>query len=238
MSCVSPPELEDSRILSYLDGKGNDSIADHLARCPHCREKADQLARLHDRLTARLYRVTCPSSVALGEYHLSLLSTDQMVGVAQHVRECPHCKREVAELRDYLRELSPEAGLLDRMKVLIARLVGSGPGVGQSSPALAGIRGDARGPVTLEADGILIVLDVQPTSEGHVTVLGQIASEDQDRWTGAAVELRQADELRMTVTVDDLGAFRCEEFSPGPTQILITPSSGSSVLIPNVEIVV
>ncbi len=247
MTCVSPPELEDRQLLSHLDGGGDDSIAEHLARCPHCREKADQLARLQNRLTARLYRLTCPSSIELGEYHLGLLPTDQKVAVAQHVRECPHCKREVAQLRDYLRELAPafEASSMERVraaavKVLVAHLVNGGQGEENFalSPAFARLRGDARGPITLEADGILIVLDVQPAAEGRVAILGQIASDDQDRWTGAVVELRQAGALQMTATVDDLGAFRCEEIFPGPTELLITPSSGNAVLVPNIEIAV
>ena len=247
MNCVSPPELDDRQLLTYVDGEADRNVATHLEQCSYCLEKARQLARLQKRLTRRLYRLTCPSPAELGEYHLGMLDAAQGATIAQHLQECPHCTREVAQLRSYLSELAPtvEFSPLERVrvaavKVLVARLIGGGQEDARLAlaPAFAGIRGDARGPITLEADGILIVLDVQPTAEERVTILGQIASDDQDRWTGAVVELRQADELRITATVDDLGAFRCEAFPPGPTEILITPSSGNAVLVPNVEIVV
>ena len=102
----------------------------------------------------------------------------------------------------------------------------------------AALRGEGKGPITFEADGILIVLDVQPAAEGLVRILGQVAADDQDRWTGASVELRQVGMLQMAATVDDLGAFRFEGVLPGSTEFLITPLSGDAVLVPNVEIVV
>ena len=242
MNCASPPELDDRQLLAYIDGDTAPEVGTHLAQCPYCREKARQLSHWQNQLTAQLYRMTCPSSIELGDYHLGILPTARAVSVAQHVSECPHCKREVAQLRDFLRgELAPasEVGLLERAKVLIARLVGvPGERGADGRLALAGIRGEAKGPVTLEADGILIVLDVQLAAEGRVTILGQIAADDQDHWTGALVELRQSGALQMTAVVDDLGAFRCEGLPPGSTEILITPSSGSAVLIPNINIAV
>ena len=50
-------------------------------------------------LTAQLYRITCPSSEELGEYHLHMLPAEQTTAVAQHLRTCPHCTRELAELK-------------------------------------------------------------------------------------------------------------------------------------------
>jgi hypothetical protein len=236
MNCVFPPELDDGQLLAYLDGETDHGIATHLAQCPYCREKARQVSHWHQQLTTRLYRVTCPTSIELGDYHFGLVSTSQAVAIARHVSECPHCQREVAQLRDYLRgELAPpsEVGPLERMKVLVARLV-TGP---DRAPVSAGIRGEATGPITWEADGVLVVLDIQPAADGRAKILGQVAADDQDYWTGAQVELRQAGELQATVTVDDLGAFRCEAVSPGSAEILITPSRGSPILVPNVEII-
>jgi len=245
MTCISPPELDDRQLWAYVDGEADWHIREHLARCESCRERAEQIARFHERLKSRIFRLECPQAIELGEYHLGLLDQEQATAISQHLMECPHCQREVAQLKGYLVELAPtiESSLLGRAKILIARLVG-GEREDEArrpptlAPAWAGIRGDARGPITLEADGILIVLDVQPAAEERVTLLGQIASDDPDRWTGASVELRQASQLQLTTSVDDLGAFRCEAFSPGPTEILITPVSGSPVLIPNVDIAI
>jgi hypothetical protein len=99
------------------------------------------------------------------------------------------------------------------------------------------LRGGAQGPITLEADGILILLDVQPAAEGQAAILGQVAAQEQDSWTGAQVELRQGDRPPLTASVDDLGAFRCEGVLPGPAELQITPKSGPSVTA-NIEVLV
>ncbi len=245
MNCVSPPELDDKVLLACLDGEADQEAATHLQRCSYCREKARQLARLQDRLTARLFRLTCPSPTELGEYHLGLLTSTQAAAVAHHLRECPHCVREVAQLKGYLREPAPaaESSPLERVKVLVARLVGGKQedrpsGEFAFAPALVAVRGSAPGPITWEADGILIVLDVQPAAEGRVSILGQVAADDQDHWTGALVELRQAGALQLTTTVDDLGAFHCAGIPPAPTEIKITSSDGITVQIPTIDIAV
>jgi len=243
MNCVSPPELTDQQLLAYLDGESHHEVKAHLEQCLYCLEKARQLARLQARLRARLHRLTCPLPMELGEYHLRLLAPAQATAVDQHLRECPHCAREVAQLKGYLNEPAPavEPGLLERVKVLVARLVGEKgegrpPGEFTFAPAFVAIRGAAHGPITLEADGLFIVLDVQPAAEGRVTILGQVAADDQDRWTSAAVELRQSGALQTSVTVDDLGAFRCEGVLPGPTELRIIPGGGSVVVVSNIEI--
>jgi len=245
MACVSPPELDDRQLLAYLDGEADPQVASHLKQCPHCREKADALARLSARLTARLYRLTCPSPAELGEYHLGLLLGTQAGAISQHLAECPHCTRELTQLKDYLGELAPELELSlgERARVLVARWVGgkeadSPPGRLALAPAFAGIRGSSRGPITLEADSILIVLDIHPAAEGRVTMLGQVAADDQDRWTGARVELRQTGTLPTAATVDDLGAFRFQEVFSGSTEIMITSTHGIVVQIPSLDIVV
>ena len=245
MKCISPPELDDSQLLRYVDGEADQFVLAHLGRCEYCRGRAREVAGIQNRLSARLFRLTCPPPLELGEYHLDLLDRTRAAEIEPHLMECPHCSREVAQLRSYLAELAPtiEFSPAQRVEALVARLVNGIPGArppeeSAFAPALAALRGEAKGPLTFEADGILIVLDVQPAAEGRVAILGQVAADDPDRWTGASVELRQAGTLQMTATVDDLGAFRCEAFPAGPTEILITPLSGDAVLIPNVEIVV
>lgn len=245
MNCVSPPELDDKLLLAYLDGEADQETAAHLQGCSYCREKTRQLARLQDRLTARLFRLTCPSPTELGEYHLGLLASAQAAAVAHHLRECPHCARELAQLKGYLSDLEPVVapGLIEQIKVLVARLVGGEEGDWLSgkpafTPAFVAVRGANHGPITLEADGILIVLDVQPAAEGRVNILGQVAADDQDRWTGAVVELSQAGAVQLTTTVDDLGAFHCAGIPSAPTEITIASSEGITVQIPTIDITV
>ena len=236
-NCVFPPELDDKQLLLYLDSKADKETLSHLERCAYCREKAKTLDRLQKRLTTRLYRITCPSPIELGEYHLRILPDSQILVIAQHLRECPHCTQEVAQLEGFLSDLAPirEDSLLGKAKVLLAQLVG-GQGEFDSAPVVPALRGEAKGPLTFEVDGVVIILDIQPTNRGVVNILGQVAADHQEEWTGALVESRQGGKLEFSATVDDLGAFRSEGVIPGPKELRITPKGGSVVVVMNFEL--
>jgi hypothetical protein len=217
--------------------------ADHLRRCPYCRQRAKALEALQRNLTARLYRLSCPSPLELGDYHLGVLPKLQAAAVASHLQECPHCSFELAQLSSYLGEPAPatKSSPFEGVKNLVARLIspreGSSFAGGPLAAAHAVLRGGAQGPITLEADGILILLDVQPSADGKASILGTVAAQEQDLWTGAQVELHQADRLPITTDIDDLGAFRCEGALPGAAEIRIMAKGGPSVTAA-VEIVV
>ena len=82
-------------------------------------------------------------------------------------------------------------------------------------------------------DGIVIVLDLQPTHEGMTDILGQVAADDQDQWTDSVAELRRNSELQFSTTVDDLGAFRFEGITAGEQELRIIPKGRSPVLVSN-----
>lgn len=243
-TCISPPELEDKQLFAYLDDHNSDQeTALHLKRCSHCRKRVEALDRLHKSLSSRLYRSTCPSSLTLGEYHLRMLPASQMLVVAQHVRECPHCARETAELKDFLSEFAQAQKDLHpgKGKTIIARLIGgqTEPGShGEHSlaPAFATLRGEGQGPIVLGADGIVILLGFAPATSGQVSIIGQVAADNQEYWTGAAVELQQTEMTPLIASVDDLGAFTFEALPASPIQITITSLDGTSVQTPNIQI--
>jgi hypothetical protein len=115
--------------------------------------------------------------------------------------------------------------------VLFARLVDGG-----ATPTFGVLRGESKGPLIFEANGVVITLDVQPTPNGHVSILGQLAADDQDEWTGARVELQQAGSTQLTASMDDLGAFRFESVRAGSIQFTITSLSGVVIQSPDIEI--
>jgi anti-sigma factor RsiW len=233
-NCVSPPELDDKQLFAYLDNKeANPETALHLTKCPYCRERAEALERLQKRLTKRLYRVACPSPMELGEYHLHLLPASQMLVVRQHLNECPHCSQEVAELDEFLN--TQEAGVLGKAKGILARLLGESAET-RLPGGLEALRGEAKGPMTFEADGVLITLDVQAGAAGRASLVGQVAADDQDQWTGSIVRLQQSGIPQATVLLDDLGAFRYEDAHPGSIELTITSPYGVEVQIPSINI--
>jgi anti-sigma factor RsiW len=168
----------------------------------------------------------------LGDYHLGLLPASQALRVVQHVRECPHCRREVEQLGTYLKDLESPAGVVEAIRVLVAKLLSVPGEIGSQSMAPA-LRGERRGPLQFAAEGVLIVVDVEPTSAGKMNILGQVAADDQDHWTGAQVELRQTGKVQFSTQVDDLGAFRAEDIPSGPKELRITPKSQSVVVVSN-----
>jgi hypothetical protein len=167
----------------------------------------------------------------LGDYHLGYLAGPQVLVIAQHLRECLLCSRELTRLEEFLNGPAPETGFLGAAKVLIARLIGAQAENSLASAAPA-LRGEAKGTLTFEVDGILIVLDIQPVAETS-TILGQVAADDQDQWTEAVAELHRNNELQISTSVDDLGAFRLEGITAGEQELRITPKGRSPVLVAN-----
>jgi hypothetical protein len=218
MECITSPALDDTQIISYVEGEADDVIVAHIKKCPYCAERASRMTLFQKRLRTQLYRSNCPSSIELGDYHLGLLPASQVLVIAQHLRACPHCRREVAELEDFLAETDVQTdNLFYPAKVLFAQLVNGG-----ATPTFGALRGGSKGPIIFETEGVVITLDVQPGPRGQVSILGQVAADDQDSWTGAKVGIRQDDSSQLTASVDDLGAFRFEAVPPTSIQITIT----------------
>ena len=232
MVCTSPPELNDRDLLAYIDGEAADQVAAHLGRCPHCRERAGRLTVLQNRLTTRLYRITCPSPAELGDYHLDMLPDDQTATVAQHLAECPHCTRELAQLTDFLADLEPalEPGPLtrvrERARVLIARLAGGGREAGPLAqpafaPAYAGVRGESEEPYLFQADDVQIAVEVQDDAErpGRKVILGLIMGIEP---TGLEVHLWQSEQRIAVVPVDELSNFVFSNVAPSNYELILS----------------
>jgi hypothetical protein len=234
MKCITSPTLDDIQIVSYVEGEADDGVVAHIKECLFCSERANRWTLLQNRLRKQLYRATCPTPIELGDYHLGLLPAPQVLVIAQHVRECPLCRREIADLESFLDDLAPEVSLLGAARVLIARLINGN--TGEATSTVPALRGEAKGPITLEADGTIIVLDIQPINEGSVNILGQIAADDQDQWTGAFVELRQGNELQFSTTVDDLGTFQAQGIMLGSKELRIYSKDNSLTVVSNFDV--
>ena len=231
MKCITSPALDDTKIISYVEGEADHKTVAHIRKCKYCAERARQATLLQQRMRARFYRSTCPSPMELGDYHLSLMPASQKLVIAEHVRGCPHCRRDIAELEEFLSEPEVQPDLFQTVRVLFARLVDSG-----GAPAFGALRGENKGPLVLEADGIVITLDVQPGSNSLLSLLGQLAADDQDEWTGATVELQQAEMSPLTTSLDDLGAFRFEAVRPGVTKFMITSTASVVIETPEIDL--
>jgi len=174
-------------------------------------------------LTAQLYRITCPSSEELGEYHLHMLPAEQTTAVAQHLRTCPHCTRELAELETYLRDLAPELTytLRERIQIWIAQRLPSGlSGEPGFVPALA-LRGEVEEPLMYEAGEYQLNLEIQddPAKPGHRAILGLVVGVEE---LAFQAQLWQNGRRLQETTVDELGNFVFAGVQPGTYDLILS----------------
>ncbi len=227
-TCVSPPELEDIQLLAHLDGRADREVEAHLEQCPYCRQRASDLAGFQTHMTARLYRLTCPSPSELGEYHLGMLPDTRREAVQHHLDTCPRCFSEVAQLKSYLSELTSdlEFSPLEKAKVLIAQLVGDiRPGDFLApfalTPVAAGLRGEQAGPRLYQAEGVQIAIETQPDPQapGSQVLLGLVTGAEAIGWKA---HLWQNNQLVTTTSVDNLGNIVISGLAPGQYELILT----------------
>ena len=226
-TCIHPSEIQESDLMAYVDGTADEAVVQHIRRCPACARQAEALATLQATLTAKLYRFSCPTPDQLIAYQQSELRGSEKLVVVQHLRQCPHCARELAALAREER-----MGLGERIraaiKVLDAVLV---------TPQLqaAGVRGapgaTRRTPQVYRADEIEIIVS-QTSSRTHprrwdlsglVHVGGQvpetIAPSTGSGHRGARVELYRGEGLIAITTVSPRGRFAFAAVEPGDYDI-------------------
>jgi len=140
-----------------------------------------------NRLTAALYRATCPDTAELGEYRLGMISGPRADSIAQHLRECPHCSREIAQLDAFLARVKPDLAYTtaERIKIWIARRVPDlSAGVGSPAPAFAlrGAKDDeaADRSLVFEAGDAQVMIEIQdePGDTGRKAIIGLVIGID------------------------------------------------------------
>jgi len=237
MKCNHPPPLTPDQLSDAIDGTAGAAVQEHLADCPSCTQRL-AIARLAEqKLGARLLRWDCPSSQQIGDYDQGLLPESEAASVASHIRECARCTEELADLRLFM-------ATDDRPRPIAApQSARRSPSLGELIAQLLprtlapALRGEIRAPLTAQAEGVTIVLDVQPGDGQQIVLQGQLAAEDQDSWTGALVTLRQGNQLKATAIVDDLGGFSVASLPSAITDIRVTPQVGQPVLLKEVNLV-
>jgi len=187
-------------------------------------------------LRTRLYRWDCPPPQQLADYHLRRVDAAQARAIEAHLAGCARCAAELAELREFLAtDVSLEAPPARHMPpptspwgALFARPQ-------PQRPAVA-LRGAGPGPLMAAAGDTTIFLDVQAVGDGRIALQGQLADADQDRWSGALVEIRQAGALVATAEVGDLGGFACAALPAGASELRIVPRHGRMIVLTDLDL--
>lgn len=181
------------------------------------------MANNEDKLRRTLFRITCPDSRQLGEFHLGLLPEAEAAAVQAHLAHCPHCSLEIQGLERYLTELEPDLSytISERIKIWIAdRITPEASSSTVGMPAFA-VRGDSQGPLMYEAGDYQLTIDVQEDAQhpGRQVIIGLLLGENTAEFD---VNLWQAGQLITTTAVDDLGNFVLNQVQPGTYELILT----------------
>ena len=169
-----------------------------------------------------LYRAFCPESMELDDYLTGELSPEGKSMIRAHLKECPHCRRELEQMQAFLRETRPnlELNLIERVRVLVAHLAKSGdlPGLALE---IQGVRGREGQILTYEADGLKVILDVQndPERADFRAIYGVLVGAEKAQEFQA--QLLQNNELIRSIIVDSFGNFEYLSIAPGRYQIVL-----------------
>lgn len=213
-TCINPTEIHAGSLMAYVDGTADKTIIQHVRHCPACARQAAELTRLQATLTASLYRRSCPDTEQLIAYRYNELAGNEHLVVVQHLRQCPHCARELAALTHAERR-APGEWLRTAIKVIQAVLV-------PPQIQAAGVRNIPRmnqaRPQVYRAAGIEIIVNPRParTHPHQYDLVGLIHSAGQIPATigTAEVELYHGAGLIAISQVSGRGQFTFAAVEP------------------------
>ncbi len=176
---------------------------------------------LEERLS-ELYRIECPPSQTLGEYHLGMLPAEAADGVARHLAHCLHCRHEVETLAGFLaaeEETAVKPTWLKRVRTILAELVPP-TGIGfPAEPALSGVRGSLDDETRLyQAEEWQVALELQADDPAQKSLLGIVFGPPVAAWQ---VQWQQADKRVWTTAVDETGAFEIPNIQLGEYDLIL-----------------
>jgi hypothetical protein len=235
--CTRRAAIQDWELVAYADGEKLEHVEEHLKHCPACRDRLRAYKTMEDDLQQILYRSDCPSPDLLRDYYWTHLSADERRRVEAHLKTCPHCAAELANLDQFIgsEQQEPSGTLLDRareaaqrVRLIVARLASPSP-----SPVPA-LRGETREVLLFEAENIALSLNIEQETTGGYTLFGQILSPEMTDYVGADVRLtaRERDIRPFQTRVDAGSGFSFTELHPGvyhlsvqlPDQRIVVPT--------------
>jgi len=238
IDCIAPEEIEPWQLDAYTDGARDPAVIRHIRRCPVCARRTAVPDPIDSRLSAALFRSTCPPADELMGYRWGLLSEVHAATVAKHLAGCPHCVAEAAQLAPQLSKEAalpqmsqPALPLSDSLRVLVARLLPSGSSLALS-PVRAGemdgakvVQGHPTATQCYEVDDVNwdIVLNWVPGPGAAFTLQGQLFGPGPDEMVSIQARLKQAESVPAT-KLDVDGVFVLSPVPPGVyTLRLCTP---------------
>jgi hypothetical protein len=249
----------DEDLIAYaLDGEALSQEAQaHLDQCDICQQRLKRYQYTHNALVSRLYRVLCPGAAELSYYSAGGLSAERRQTIAEHLRDCPLCQRDVAEARAYLREQPIELSapltefLPPTPRALARRIYATLVARPQMQFVLRSDAQPTTWPRQYKAEAVDLSLHLSRTSSGEHMLIGILTSsdpsEDVEALEGIEAELYTAPLPTMAngnspnkapllrTSVDDMGNV---VFKPVPVgnYVMILRLPGREVVIEGLSI--
>jgi hypothetical protein len=229
--CIAPNEIHAGDLAALVDGAADERVWQHVRRCKFCAEEVGQRRSLNRDLTTLFYRFECPPAMQWVEYQHDLLSPDEKLVLAAHLRQCHACRQELAELEKPLLTLQERVtqliqGAFQWVEALRV------PDPVQTAPARGG---QVNAQQIFQTEGLDIVLDIRPSNvpPNVLALLGEIVQVEQV--TGSRVWLLHMDQGARLGEVDNRGTFEFGGITPGIYAVVIE-TVGKVVALPEVRI--
>lgn len=200
----------------------------------------DQEKKMAALLHSHLYRRSCPAPEVLGLYQLDALSDEEKLVVGQHVRQCPHCQRELTELATVDAPTSWWERLRQAKNLVEAQVVPT------PQWRTAGLRGAGHPPQRFRTEALDIHLSQQPGyRHGRWMLLGRLeprvqptsvarAAKAATKIEGTKIWLIQDEETWETMVAAD-HTFAFEELMAG-TYDMVLDWNEQTVMMRGVQI--
>ncbi len=240
MQCISTPLSED-QLIAMMSGVAEDTVVEHLQQCAFCQNQLDRLKRAEDRLREKLHRWDCPDETTLGEFALKILSEAEQDRIAKHVKTCPLCRQDLADLQGFMDGVD-RAEAQERDKIAHNRRPPAlanrpkRPFVPAMSVAVmhgAAMRGD--GPQSFEVEGLRLVVSVTH-EEGYYELNGQLLGPNTQHWSNGLVKAEQGEAWPVLGIVNHRGKFQCRLPTAMDTHLTITAQDGTTIRVEGIKV--
>lgn len=238
MNCSFPTPLNEDELVTAIDNVADDAVKQHLKECAYCREQLEltrQAIRDFDvRLRNVVFRLECPPSMTFVELFFDRLASAENLKIRHHLDICPHCRKDYADLRQFMRITEPTASKA-KPRSRVGQIVAALLPAPDTQRRAYNFRGDSSGFV-FEAEGTTIFLTPQQRATGRY-LAGQVMTVSEvNNWVRALVELRQNAELKATAVIDENGRFTCPLVIGEAIELRITNDQSQSILVKGIEL--
>lgn len=244
LQCIDPDQVNDEDYLAVITRNTRPGFVSHLDKCEFCRSELQAYQSLDNTMRRQFgfilhnKRLMCPNPQKIGEYVLGMLPAIEHIATGEHIKSCPHCSAELADIRSFvlddeeqavvikpsakepvLNSRPSDADKLEWLRRVVARMIEAVNPLQTPGYALAGVRGETTDlPLTYQAEEVLVTVTVQalkPHSKERM-VLGMVQRDNSpmEATSGAIVRLYAGETTLATETIDELGNFIFDQIVP------------------------